>query len=110
MSAVALSRICALELGPYGNVPLQPDGEPVLRQVAGSLRLTFSHLGPNAGKYGGFTPRAGCEGVLVGVGRSPQHRWDETRADGRKRREAEAVATKLLKSRLRRSPARTNQS
>ena len=106
------------ELGPYGHVRFNLNGDPLFlpAKLAVSLALIFHELATNAGKYGAFSARERhVAGVLVGVGRQSEHPLAQDqlgrnrRAPGRECRRA-GFGTKLLQSALRSFDGKTEIS
>ena len=77
------------ELGPYGHVRFTLNGDPLFlpAKLAVSLALIFHELATNAGEIRRvFLPARTVAGVMVGVGRPPQHHLGrDRRPPGRKR-------------------------
>ena len=93
------------ELGPYGHVRFNLNGDPLFlpAKLAVSLALIFHELATNAGKYGAFSSAARpVAGVMVGVGRIALNiTWDETEGPAVENVGAPASAPSCCKSALR---------
>jgi len=91
------------ELGPYGHVRFNLNGEPLFlpAKLAVSLALIFHELATNAGKYGAF---ASARGLLQVSWTLSEDRlnltWDETEGPTVENVGAPGFGTKLLKSAL----------
>ena len=94
------------ELGPYGHVRFNLNGDPLFlpAKLAVSLALIFHELATNAGKYGAFSSAHGMLQVSWSVSDdSPQvSAWDETEGPTVENVGEPGFGTKLLKSALRR--------
>ena len=84
------------ELGPYGHVRFNLNGDPLFlpAKLAVSLALIFHELATNAGKYGAFSSARGLLQVSWSVSDDRLNvTWDETEGPaGRKRRAQPASA------------------
>jgi two-component sensor histidine kinase len=91
------------ELGPYGHVRFNLNGEPLFlpARLAVSLALIFHELATNAGKYGAFSS---ARGMLQVSWTLTEDRlsltWDETGGPVLENIGAAGFGTKLLKSAL----------
>jgi two-component sensor histidine kinase len=92
------------ELGPYGHVRFNLNGDPLFlpAKLAVSLALIFHELATNAGKYGAFSSTRGLLQVswLVSDDRL-NISWDETEGPAIEKIGEEGFGTKLLQSALR---------
>jgi len=97
------------ELGPYGHVRFNLNGEPLFlpAKLAVSLALIFHELATNAGKYGAFSAANGMLQVSWSVSDDNFHipwlkiTWDETEGPTVENVGAAGFGTKLLQSALR---------
>jgi two-component sensor histidine kinase len=91
------------ELGPYGHVRFNLNGEPLFlpAKLAVSLALIFHELATNAGKYGAFSsPRGLLQVTWTLTGDRLNLTWDETEGPPVETVGAAGFGTKLLKSAL----------
>jgi two-component sensor histidine kinase len=103
------------ELGPYGHVRFNLNGEPLFlpAKLAVSLALIFHELATNAGKYGAFSAANGMLQVSWSVSDDNLHipwlkiTWDETEGPTVENVGAAGFGTKLLQSALRGFDGRT---
>ena len=106
------------ELGPYGHVRFNLNGDPLFlpAKLAVSLALIFHELATNAGKYGAFSRRERhAAGVMVGDGRQSEIpwlkiSWDETEGPAVENVGPAGFGTKLLQSALRSFDGKTEIS
>lgn len=92
------------ELGPYGHVRFNLNGEPLFlpAKLAVSLALMFHELATNAGKYGAFAAPRGFLQVSWTVSDDRLNViWDETEGPAVESVGTAGFGTKLLKSALR---------
>src|SRR3954451_9153028 len=92
------------ELGPYGHVRLNLNGDPLFlpAKLAVSLALIFHELATNAGKYGAFSSPRGMLQVSWSVSDDRLNvSWDETEGPPVETVGAPGFGTRLLKSALR---------
>ena len=92
------------ELGPYGHVRFNLNGEPLYlpAKLAVSLGLIFHELATNAGKYGAFSsPRGLLQVSWSSSGDRLNVTWDETEGPLIANVGAAGFGTKLLQSALR---------
>lgn len=91
------------ELGPYGHVRFNLNGDPLFlpAKLAVSLALIFHELATNAGKYGAFSSARGLLQVswTLSDGRL-NVTWDETEGPAVEQVGAAGFGTRLLKSAL----------
>lgn len=92
------------ELGPYGHVRFNLNGDPLFlpAKLAVSLGLIFHELATNAGKYGAFSSPRGM--LQVAWSKSDDRlnvTWDETEGPSIENVGAAGFGTKLLQSALR---------
>jgi two-component sensor histidine kinase len=93
-----------LELGPYGHVRFDLNGEQLFlpAKLAVSLALIFHELATNAGKYGAFSSPRGFLQVSWTVTEGRLNvTWDETEGPAVEAVGEAGFGTKLLKSALR---------
>lgn len=91
------------ELGPYGHVRFNLNGEPLFLpdKLAVSLALVFHELATNAGKYGAFSsPRGLLQVSWLVTDDRLSIIWDETEGPPIESVGAAGFGTKLLKSAL----------
>jgi two-component sensor histidine kinase len=91
------------ELGPYGHVRFNLNGEPLFlpAKLAVSLALIFHELATNAGKYGAFSSARGLLQVSWTLAEDRLNlTWDETEGPMIENIGAAGFGTKLLKSAL----------
>ena len=106
------------ELGPYGHVRFNLNGDPLFlpAKLAVSLALIFHELATNAGKYGAFSATNGMLQVSWSVSdENPDIRWlkiswDETEGPAVENVGAAGFGTKLLQSALRSFDGKTEVS
>ena len=92
------------ELGPYGHVRFNLNGDPLFlpAKLAVSLALIFHELATNAGKYGAFSAARGLLQVSWSVSDDRLNvTWDETEGPPVENVGAAGFGTKLLQSALR---------
>src|SRR4051794_15626442 len=92
------------ELGPYGHVRFNLNGDPLFlpAKLAVSLALIFHELATNAGKYGAFSSAHGFLQVSWSVSDDRLNIiWDETEGPTVENVGVAGFGTKLLKSALR---------
>src|SRR5882757_797464 len=97
------------ELGPYGHVRFNLNGEPLFlpAKLAVSLALIFHELATNAGKYGAFSAANGMLQVSWTLSEDKANMpwlkisWDETEGPAVENVGAAGFGTKLLQSALR---------
>jgi two-component sensor histidine kinase len=92
------------ELGPYGHVRFNLNGDPLFlpAKLAVSLALIFHELATNAGKYGAFSSPRGLLQVSWTVSDDRLNvSWDETEGPAVEHVGAAGFGTKLLQSALR---------
>jgi two-component sensor histidine kinase len=91
------------ELGPYGHVRFNLNGEPLFlpAKLAVSLALIFHELATNAGKYGAFSSARGLLQVSWTLSEDRLNlTWDETEGPAVENIGAAGFGTKLLRSAL----------
>jgi two-component sensor histidine kinase len=91
------------ELGPYGHVRFNLNGDPLFlpAKLAVSLALIFHELATNAGKYGAFSSARGLLQVSWTLSEDRLNlTWDETEGPVVENVGAAGFGTKLLKSAL----------
>ena len=106
------------ELGPYGHVRFNLNGEPLFlpAKLAVSLALIFHELATNAGKYGAFSAANGMLQVSWTVTDDSLNipwlkiSWDETEGPTVENVGAAGFGTKLLQSALRSFDGKTEVS
>ncbi|NOJ46354.1 sensor histidine kinase [Bradyrhizobium archetypum] len=92
------------ELGPYGHVRFNLNGDPLFlpAKLAVSLALVFHELATNAGKYGAFSSARGLLQVSWSVSEGRLNvTWDETEGPVIEKVGPPGFGTKLLQSALR---------
>jgi two-component sensor histidine kinase len=92
------------ELGPYGHVRFNLNGDPLFlpAKLAVSLALIFHELATNAGKYGAFSSPRGLLQVSWQVADDRLNiTWDETEGPSIDHVGVDGFGTKLLQSALR---------
>ena len=92
------------ELGPYGHVRFNLNGDPLFlpAKLAVSLALVFHELATNAGKYGAFSSPRGLLQVSWSVSEDGLNlTWDETEGPAVENVGPAGFGTKLLQSALR---------
>jgi two-component sensor histidine kinase len=92
------------ELGPYGHVRFNLNGDPLFlpAKLAVSLALIFHELATNAGKYGAFSSPRGMLQVSWSVSDDRLNvTWDETEGPSIENVGADGFGTRLLQSALR---------
>jgi two-component sensor histidine kinase len=106
------------ELGPYGHVRFNLNGDPLFlpAKLAVSLALVFHELATNAGKYGAFSAANGMLQVSWSVTDDGPNipwlkiSWDETEGPTVENVGAAGFGTKLLQSALRSFDGKTEVS
>ncbi len=101
------------ELGPYGHVRFNLNGDPLFlpAKLAVSLALIFHELATNAGKYGAFSSPRGLLQVSWSVSDDRLNvTWDETEGPSVEHVGAAGFGTKLLQSALRAFDGKTEIS
>jgi two-component sensor histidine kinase len=101
------------ELGPYGHVRFNLNGDPLFlpAKLAVSLALIFHELATNAGKYGAFSSPRGLLQVSWSVSDGRLNvTWDETEGPAVENIGAAGFGTKLLQSALRAFDGKTEIS
>src|ERR1700710_1836869 len=106
------------ELGPYGHVRFNLNGDPLFlpAKLAVSLALIFHELATNAGKYGAFSSPRGLLQVSWSVSddrlnvRWLKVTWDETEGPSIEQVGADGFGTRLLQSALRAFDGKTEIS
>jgi two-component sensor histidine kinase len=105
------------ELGPYGHVRFNLNGDPLFlpAKLAVSLALIFHELATNAGKYGAFSAANGMLQVSWTVTSDKgipwlKFSWDETEGPTVENVGAAGFGTKLLQSALRSFDGKTEVS
>ncbi len=92
------------ELGPYGHVRFNLNGDPLFlpAKLAVSLALIFHELATNAGKYGAFSSPRGLLQVSWQIADDRLNMtWDETEGPSIDHVGADGFGTRLLQSALR---------
>ena len=92
------------ELGPYGHVRFNLNGDPLFlpAKLAVSLALIFHELATNAGKYGAFSSARGLLQVSWSVSDDRLNiSWDETEGPAVEKIGQPGFGTKLLQAALR---------
>ena len=112
-SGCDITDLLRSELGPYGHVRFNLNGDPLFlpAKLAVSLALIFHELATNAGKYGAFSSARGLLQVSWSVsdGRL-QLTWDETEGPAVENVGPAGFGTKLLQSALRAFDGKTEIS
>lgn len=101
------------ELGPYGHVRFNLNGDPLFlpAKLAVSLALIFHELATNAGKYGAFSSPRGLLQVSWTVSDDRLNvTWDETEGPAIENVGADGFGTRLLQSALRAFDGKTEIS
>lgn len=101
------------ELGPYGHVRFNLNGDPLFlpAKLAVSLALIFHELATNAGKYGAFSSPRGLLQVSWSVSDGRLNvSWDETEGPSIDHVGAAGFGTRLLQSALRAFDGKTEVS
>ena len=101
------------ELGPYGHVRFNLNGDPLFlpAKLAVSLALIFHELATNAGKYGAFSSPRGLLQVSWSVADDRLNiTWDETEGPSIENVGADGFGTRLLQSALRAFDGKTEIS
>jgi two-component sensor histidine kinase len=101
------------ELGPYGHVRFNLNGDPLFlpAKLAVSLALIFHELATNAGKYGAFSSARGLLQVSWSVSDGRLNvTWDETEGPAVENVGPAGFGTKLLQSALRAFDGKTEIS
>ena len=104
VSGCDIKDLLRSELGPYGHVRFNLNGEPLFlpAKLAVSLALMFHELATNAGKYGAFSAASGLLQVSWSVSDDRLNiTWDETEGPAVENVGRPGFGTKLLKSALR---------
>ena len=104
VSGCDIKDLLRSELGPYGHVRFNLNGEPLFlpAKLAVSLALMFHELATNAGKYGAFSAASGLLQVSWSVSDDRLNiAWDETEGPTVENVGKPGFGTKLLKSALR---------
>jgi two-component sensor histidine kinase len=99
------------ELGPYGHVRFNLNGDPLFlpAKLAVSLGLVFHELATNAGKYGAFSSTRGLLQVSWSVSEDRLNvTWDETEGPVIENVGPAGFGTKLLQSALRAFDGKTD--
>lgn len=99
------------ELGPYGHVRFNLNGDPLFlpAKLAVSLGLVFHELATNAGKYGAFSSTRGLLQVSWSVSEDRLNvTWDETEGPAIENVGPAGFGTKLLQSALRAFDGKTD--
>jgi two-component sensor histidine kinase len=103
-SGCDIKDLLLTELGPYGHVRFNLNGDPLFlpAKLAVSLALIFHELATNAGKYGAFSSARGLLQVSWSVSDDRLNiAWDETEGPPIDAVGKAGFGTKLLKSALR---------
>lgn len=104
VSGCDIKDLLRSELGPYGHVRFNLNGDPLFlpAKLAVSLALIFHELATNAGKYGAFSSARGLLQVSWSVSESRLNvTWDETEGPVVENVGPAGFGTKLLQSALR---------
>jgi len=104
VSGCDIKDLLRSELGPYGHVRFNLNGDPLFlpAKLAVSLALMFHELATNAGKYGAFSAASGLLQVSWSVSDDRLNiAWDETEGPAVENIGKPGFGTKLLKSALR---------
>jgi len=104
VSGCDIKDLLRSELGPYGHVRFNLNGDPLFlpAKLAVSLALMFHELATNAGKYGAFSAASGLLQVSWSVSDDRLNiAWDETEGPTVENVGRPGFGTKLLKSALR---------
>jgi two-component sensor histidine kinase len=104
VSGCDIKDLLRSELGPYGHVRFNLNGDPLFlpAKLAVSLALMFHELATNAGKYGAFSAARGLLQVSWSVSDDRLNiTWDETEGPTVENVGTPGFGTKLLKSALR---------
>src|ERR1700682_1026382 len=104
LSGCDIKDLLRSELGPYGHVRFNLNGDPLFlpAKLAVSLALIFHELATNAGKYGAFSAARGLLQVSWSVSDDRLNiTWDETEGPTVETVGAAGFGTKLLQSALR---------
>ncbi|WP_334407555.1 sensor histidine kinase [Bradyrhizobium sp. AZCC 2289] len=104
VSGCDIKDLLRSELGPYGHVRFNLNGDPLFlpAKLAVSLALMFHELATNAGKYGAFSAASGLLQVSWSVSDDRLNiAWDETEGPTVENVGKPGFGTKLLKSALR---------
>ena len=113
VSGCDIKDLLRSELGPYGHVRFNLNGDPLFlpAKLAVSLALMFHELATNAGKYGAFSAASGLLQVSWSVSDDRLNiAWDETEGPTVENVGKPGFGTKLLKSALRPFDGRTEIS
>src|SRR5258707_11308416 len=103
VSGCDIKDLLRSELGPYGHVRFNLNGDPLFlpAKLAVSLALMFHELATNAGKYGAFSAARGLLQVSWSVSDDRLNvTWDETEGPTVENVGKPGFGTKLLKSAL----------
>lgn len=103
-SGCDITDLLRSELGPYGHVRFNLNGDPLFlpAKLAVSLALIFHELATNAGKYGAFSSPRGLLQVSWSMSNDRLNvTWDETEGPSIEKVGAAGFGTKLLQSALR---------
>lgn len=112
-SGCDIRELLLSELGPYGHVRFNLNGEPLFlpAKLAVSLSLIFHELATNAAKYGAFSAARGFLQVSWSVSDGRLNvTWDETEGPAVETVGPAGFGTKLLKSALRAFDGKTEIS
>ena len=104
LSGCDIKDLLRSELGPYGHVRFNLNGDPLFlpAKLAVSLALMFHELATNAGKYGAFSAARGLLQVSWSLSDDRLNiTWDETEGPTVENVGTPGFGTKLLKSALR---------
>ncbi len=110
-SGCDITDLLRSELGPYGHVRFNLNGDPLFlpAKLAVSLALIFHELATNAGKYGAFSSPRGLLQVSWSVTDDRLNvTWDETEGPTVEDIGAAGFGTKLLQSALRAFDGKTD--
>ena len=102
-SGCDIKDLLLMELGPYGHVRFNLNGDPLFlpAKLAVSLALIFHELATNAGKYGAFASARGLLQVSWTLtGDRLNLTWDETEGPVVETIGAAGFGTRLLRSAL----------
>jgi two-component sensor histidine kinase len=102
-SGCDIKDLLLMELGPYGHVRFNLNGDPLFlpAKLAVSLALIFHELATNAGKYGAFASARGLLQVSWTLtGDRLNLTWDETEGPAVETIGAAGFGTRLLRSAL----------
>ena len=113
LSGCDIKDLLHSELGPYGHVRFNLNGDPLFlpAKLAVSLALIFHELATNAGKYGAFSSPRGLLQVSWSMSDDRLNvTWDETEGPSIETVGAAGFGTKLLQSALRAFDGKTEIS